>query len=77
MVLVGGAAVAPQATRIGVLMGYAETDALAQTYLSEFTQGLSELGWAEGQKSPDACSLGSRQPRADAGIRERAGFSGA
>jgi putative ABC transport system substrate-binding protein len=33
----------------GVLMGYSETDPEAKALLSEFTQGLSELGWIEGR----------------------------
>ena len=35
--------------RVGVLMGYSETDPEAKALLSEFTQGLSELGWIEGR----------------------------
>ena len=35
--------------RVGVLMGYAETDPQAKALLAEFTQGLSELGWIEGR----------------------------
>jgi putative tryptophan/tyrosine transport system substrate-binding protein len=41
---------AQQATRqIGVLMGYAESDPEAKGWLSEFAQGLSELGWITGR----------------------------
>jgi ABC-type uncharacterized transport system substrate-binding protein len=57
--LLGGAAVAwplvvrAQQTgpirRVGVLMGYAESDPLAKTLLAEFTQALSEFGWIEGR----------------------------
>ena len=35
--------------RIGVLMAYDESDPEAKTFLSAFTQGLAELGWAEGR----------------------------
>jgi putative tryptophan/tyrosine transport system substrate-binding protein len=35
--------------RIGVLMGYDENDQTAKAYFSGFTQGLAELGWAEGR----------------------------
>jgi putative tryptophan/tyrosine transport system substrate-binding protein len=34
--------------RIGVLMGYPESDPEAQTLVSEFLDGLSELGWSLG-----------------------------
>jgi putative ABC transport system substrate-binding protein len=34
--------------RIGVLMGYAEGDAQAQSRLAAFKQGLTALGWTEG-----------------------------
>jgi putative tryptophan/tyrosine transport system substrate-binding protein len=56
--LLGGAAAWPHAARaqqpdrirrIGVLMGYDETDPQERTYLSGFTQALSELGWTEGR----------------------------
>jgi putative ABC transport system substrate-binding protein len=56
--LLGGAAAAwplaaraqqPVRTRrIAVLMAFGENDPLAKTYLSEFTQGLAELGWTNG-----------------------------
>jgi putative ABC transport system substrate-binding protein len=35
--------------RIGVLMGYAESDADAQAKLAAFREGLQKLGWAEGR----------------------------
>ena len=35
--------------RVGVLMAFDEHDARARGWLSSFTQGLSELGWAEGR----------------------------
>jgi putative tryptophan/tyrosine transport system substrate-binding protein len=40
-----------QVRRIGVLMGYAESDSEAQSLVYEFTQGLSELGWKDGRNS--------------------------
>jgi putative ABC transport system substrate-binding protein len=55
--LLGGAAVAwpitaraqQPARRIGVMVGAAEGDALAQTYVTAFSQALRSLGWGEGQ----------------------------
>ena len=38
-----------RARRIGVLMGYAETDAEAQLRLAAFKEGLAMLGWAVGR----------------------------
>ena len=35
--------------RIGVLMGYAESDADAQAKVAVFREGLQKLGWAEGR----------------------------
>jgi hypothetical protein len=57
-VIGGGAATWPLAARaqerervrrIGVLMGYGETDPEAKVLLSEFNQGLAELGWRSGR----------------------------
>jgi putative ABC transport system substrate-binding protein len=54
--LVGGAAVCPLAARaqqpgrvrrIGVLMGYSESDSEAQLELAAFVQELQKLGWAD------------------------------
>jgi putative ABC transport system substrate-binding protein len=57
--LLGGTAVAwsfpaqaqktDRLARIGVLMGYAETDSEAKALLEEFTRALSEFGWIEHQ----------------------------
>ena len=57
--LLGGAAAAwPLATRaqqpdqmrrIGVLMGYAESDLEAQAWITAFVQGFKELGWIVGR----------------------------
>jgi putative ABC transport system substrate-binding protein len=35
--------------RIGVLMGFPESDAQARTYIAAFRDGLQKLGWAEGR----------------------------
>ena len=35
--------------RVGVLMGYAETDPQAKALLAEFTRAVSEFGWIEGR----------------------------
>jgi len=56
--LLGGAAVWPisvraqevdRARRIGVLMGYPESDAEAQNYIAAFRDGLHKLGWTDGR----------------------------
>jgi putative tryptophan/tyrosine transport system substrate-binding protein len=57
--ILGGAAVAwPLAVRaqqpdgirrIGMLMGYAENDGEAQTFVAAFREGLQKLGWSEGR----------------------------
>ncbi len=47
--LVGRAQQAEPARRIGVLMGYAESDPDAQTNVAEFRKSLQKLGWAEGR----------------------------
>src|SRR5271156_4625385 len=39
----------PRMRRIGVLMGYDESDPTAKAYFSGFTQGLAELGWTDGR----------------------------
>jgi putative ABC transport system substrate-binding protein len=40
---------ADRARRIGVLIGLGETDPLAKSGLSEFTQSLADLGWIDGR----------------------------
>ena len=40
---------AERARRIGVLMGYAESDPDAQANVAAFREGLQKLGWAEGR----------------------------
>jgi putative ABC transport system substrate-binding protein len=56
--LLGGAAAWPLAARaqqvdrvrsVGVLLGRDESDPVAKTYVSEFTQALMGLGWAVGR----------------------------
>src|SRR5689334_12634071 len=56
--LLGGAAAWPfraaaqrseRTLRIGVLMGYAESDPVAQSLLTAFKDGLQELGWTAGR----------------------------
>ena len=57
--LLGGAALAwplaaraeqaDRTRRVGVLMGYAETDPQAKALLAAFTQAVSEFGWIEGR----------------------------
>ena len=55
--LVGGAAAWPFAAnaqhgervpRIGVLLGFAENDPLAEAHIAAFREGLQQLGWREG-----------------------------
>src|SRR5262249_60492152 len=57
MALITGAAIWPLAARaqqadrmrlIGVLMGYAESDRAAQSWLAAFRGALTKLGWTEG-----------------------------
>jgi putative tryptophan/tyrosine transport system substrate-binding protein len=40
---------ADRTRRVGVLMGYAETDPQAKAMLAEFTRAVSEFGWIEGR----------------------------
>ena len=56
--LLGGAAIWPFAVlaqksdgirRVGIIMGFAESDAVWQAYLATFRQALQELGWTEGR----------------------------
>ena len=55
--LIGGAVAWPLAARaqqldrmrqIGVLMGFAESDPAAQSWLAAFRNALTQLGWSEG-----------------------------
>ncbi len=76
--LVGGAAAlwpfvvraqqAGRTRRIGVLMGYPESEAEAQTYIAAFRDGLQKLGWTEGRN----IRIDTRWAiPADAGLRQR------
>jgi putative ABC transport system substrate-binding protein len=47
--LAAGAQQADRMRRIGVLMGYAETDPAAQAQVAALRQGLQKLGWEEGR----------------------------
>src|SRR6516164_4587226 len=59
--LIGGAAAAwplsiraqqpEQMRRIGVLMGFPESDSQAQRYIAAFRDGLQKLGWTEGRNT--------------------------
>ena len=70
--LLGGAAAWPLVThaqqparmrRIGVLMGYAETDPAAQAQVTALRQELQKLGWDEGRN----IRIDVRFPGTDAG----------
>src|SRR6476620_2390544 len=54
---------AERARRIGVLMGYAETDAAAQAQVAALRQELQKLGWDEGRN----IRIEVRFPGADSG----------
>lgn len=47
--LVSFAEEAGKVRRVGVLMGFAETDAEAQARLAGFTEGLAAKGWVAGR----------------------------
>ena len=61
------AARAQPARRIGVLMGYAESDPEAQVWVAAFRDGLQKLGWAEGHN----VRIDIRWAKADAGSMQR------
>ena len=44
--------------RIGVLMGYAESDLEAQAHIAAFREELQKLGWTEGRDHQIDTSLG-------------------
>jgi putative ABC transport system substrate-binding protein len=60
--LLGGATVAwplpahgqqgGEVRRIGVLMGYAESNAEGQAFVAAFRDGILKLGWIEGRNRP-------------------------
>jgi ABC-type uncharacterized transport system substrate-binding protein len=53
--------------RIGVLLGYVESDPRAQSYLKSFVQSLEEIGWTDGRN----LRIEVRWGGADAGNNER------
>src|SRR5262245_43111956 len=71
-ILLGGAAAWPlaayaqqgeQVRRVGVMMGYAESDAAAQAQVATLRQEMRKLGWEEGRN----IRIDVRFPAADAG----------
>ena len=72
IVLVGGATVALPFTagaqqgervrRIGVLMGFAESDPTAQSWVAAFRDALAKLGWAEGNNLRVELRWGAADP---------------
>ena len=44
--------------RIGVLMGFAESNPEGQAFVAAFREGLEKLKWTEGRNIPDRHSLG-------------------
>src|SRR6516165_7768237 len=73
---VGGTAAWPLAARaqqpepmrrIGVLMGFPESDAQAQSFIAAFRDGLQKLGWMEGRN----IRIDARWPAFDAESRQR------
>ena len=72
--LVGSAAAWPLAARaqqsertrrIGVLMGYAETDTAAQAQVATFRQELQKLGWEEGRNIRRSSKIARRVVQPD------------
>ena len=77
--VLGGAASWPLAARaqqpdrvrrIGVLMGYAESDPEGQAYVATFREGLQKLGWAEGRNIRIDIRWATSDAGGDATIRE-------
>ena len=52
--LPAGAQQTEQVRRVGVLMGYAESDREGQAFVASFRDGLQKLGWAEGRNCDGA-----------------------
>ena len=74
--LLGGAAAWPFAARaqqpgemrrIGVLMGYAESDSEGQAFAAAFREGLQKLGWTEGRN----IRIDTRWATSDAALMQR------
>src|SRR5262245_3609167 len=51
-----------QIRRIGVLMGYAESDPGAQSYLAAFRDALAKLGWTDGSNLRIELRWGAADP---------------
>jgi len=67
--LLGGAAAAwplaaraQQPRRVGVLMGFAESDPAAQSWLAAFRNALTQLGWSEGNNLRIEVRWGAADP---------------
>jgi len=67
--LLGGAAAAwplaaraQQPRRVGVLMGFAESDPAAQSWLAAFRNVLTQLGWSEGNNLRIEVRWGAADP---------------
>jgi ABC-type uncharacterized transport system substrate-binding protein len=75
--MLGGAAaawpIAPRAQqpvlskRVGILMGFAESDVVAQAYLAAFRQTFQQLGWSSGRE----VQIDTRWAAADADLNRR------
>jgi putative ABC transport system substrate-binding protein len=79
--LLGGAAAWPLAAsaqqpdrlrRIGVLMGFPESDSEAQGYIAAFMDRLHKLGWTEGRNLRICGSCGRAQAEAQSARRPTA-----
>ena len=53
--------------RIGVLMGFPESDSQAQSFIAAFRDGLQKLGWTDGRN----IRIDTRWPGFDAEARQR------
>ena len=78
---IGGAAAWPLAAhaqqpdrmrRIGVLMGFAESDREGQAFVAAFREGLQKLGWAEGRNCVPFPSFSGSLPIRSAAASSRA-----
>ena len=71
--LVARAQQAERVRRIGVLMAFVESDPEGKAYLSVFTAGACRVGLEQRPQPADGRSLGRRQRRPGARVRERVG----
>jgi putative ABC transport system substrate-binding protein len=53
--------------RVGVLMGFPESDSQAQSYIAAFRDGFQKLGWTDGRN----VRINTRWPAFDAELRQR------